>query len=176
LSRVGAESIDLREVRGAGFSSILISGLDDDKGSLCQALGIAATQVVLEGVVARLVDRLEAGPADFLGKALSAAAGAERVDELAKSLRTNSPRLRSRTRALNIPGPRELLRWGRLIRAFGFQSVGVGSVAHLAYHTGYADPGSLCRLFRDLLGHTPGDVSCSDAESLVAEGILREAG
>ena len=86
LSRVGAESTNLREVRRVGFSFILISGLDDDPGSLRQALGNATAHVFLERVLARLDGRLEAGPANFLGRALGTAVGAKRVDELAKGL------------------------------------------------------------------------------------------
>lgn len=176
LSRARCDSNALAEMGRAGFSSVPTVGLDDDPRALRRALGNAAAQVFLDQVMARLDGRLKPDTRTFLAAVLAAAIGTERVDELARALLMDLRSLRTRTRALGLPYPRDLLRWGRLIQAFGFSRMGVGSVIRLAYHTGYCDPGSLCRLFRELLGHPAGEVPQTDAERLVAEGILTRMG
>ena len=176
LSRARRDSGALVDIGRAGFSSVIFTGVDDDPGALRRALGEAAAQVFLDQVVARWDGRLEAGTKTFLAKALAAAIGTEGVDELARALLMDLRSLRARTRTLGLPCPRDLLRWGRLIQVFGFRRIGVGSVARLAYHTGYGDPGSLCRVFRELLGHPAGAVPETDADELVAEGILARMG
>jgi len=176
LSPVTYDADALVEIGRAGFSSILISGVDDDPAALRRALGGAAAHVFLDKTAERLDGHLEPAAMGFLVGALAAAIAAQRVDDLARALLMDVPSLRARTRTLDLPTPRELLRWGRLIQVLGFRRLGVGSTASLAYHTGYGDPGSLCRLFRTLLGHPASKVPDADAERLVAEGILGRIG
>ena len=162
----------LAEITRAGFSSLLIAGVDDDPGAVRQVIGSASAQLFLGSVASRLKGHLEPPRWEFLVCALAASIRSRGVDDLAYDVGMSARNLRTRAHELGLPSPRHLLRWGRVCHAAGLQGIGVRSTARVAFYIGYGDPASLCRLFREVLGCTAREFRESKMDKLVTEGIL----
>ena len=164
----------LAELTGEGAPHVLVSGTDDDPSSVRATLGKASAHGFLARVVSGLKEETVHSGQSILTRVLAAALSCDRVEELADAMQSKPRDLSTLTRRWDLPPPRRILLWGRLIRAEGLRSLTGETLARVAFMIGYDDVSSLCRLYRNLLGCASHELARETAASLVAERLLRE--
>jgi len=106
-------------------------------------------------VVASVAFDLSPLPRDAIRWCIEHAEAKPQVSRLAGALGVSRKTLLKELKAVGVRPPRDLLLWGRLIRACDLLERGDETVESVAYHLGYSTGGALRRALRKKVGHSP---------------------
>ena len=133
----------------------------------------ALARAVAARVTRALEGRLPPFALEALGWAVEHAEDAPRVGHLCAATGTSPKALGRRLRDQDLPSPRQLLVWGRVLQATRIlESTGV-TVDGAAFRVGYSTGGALRRAFKRLTGLPPLEVMGAGGVSAVLESFLR---
>lgn len=158
------------------YAALLQAGLTEwlDLGRECCALAVERRLRQAASVsVQRLLDRALATPLSsrtrvLLGRASEIASAGGKMPDLARSLGVGK-RTASRWLArADLPPPRRLLAWIRLLLVADFLDSGRHSLEAIARATGYSSGASVKTALRNMLGTTPNDLRSRGAFQTVA--------
>ncbi len=115
-ARVGL-SADALALARAGVHELVISGIDDVASAVRAALARATRRSSAERILADVADLVPTDAVPLLRYCLEHAASAPTVPDVARALGVSRQTLAARLRVANLPAPRELAAWCRLLLA-----------------------------------------------------------
>lgn len=145
----------LTDLGRMGFPFLVFKGIDDDAGSLLRVLARAAVRRRIFRLLGTFDDILAPPTQWLLLETLSGWPAPGSVRELAKSMGKSPRTLRRDASEGELPCPRELLRWARLLEAAALAGLGVRSPRDVSLLVGLEEVSSLHRLSQDLCGESP---------------------
>lgn len=142
----------LQELASLRFPIVLVQGIDDDPRSILRALSRAKTFRMVQAFPSRPSEKLDLSSLELVLSIIAGWPPAASVEELAQR-RNLSPRtLRRRMATGDLPTPRRLSRWGRLLETFALWEMGIRSRGRIASILELGSASTLAHLSRDLTG------------------------
>lgn len=158
---------DLFDLGRLQVDGILQAGGQERRAAIRSSVERAMARATAARVIRSMDGRLPPFALDCLGWAVENAEDHPRVSDLAMALGTTPRTLGRDLRASDLPSPRQILAWGRILQASRMlESPGV-TVDAVAFRVGYSTGGALRRALKRMTGFPPG--------SLVRRGGLRVA-
>lgn len=137
------------------------------------AIDRALARSTATGVVRALDGRLPAFALDCLSWAVENAETDPRVADLAHAMGNTVGRLGRELRVHDLPSPRRLLLWGRVLQATRMLESPGTTVDDAAFRVGYSTGGALRRAFKRLAGAPPMSIVRSAGVTAVLDEFIR---
>jgi AraC-like DNA-binding protein len=151
-------SSDVLALARAGVHELVVGGVDDVVVALRAALGSAAHRWTADRVLAELQAIVAPVAVPLLRYCLEHAGRAPTVSELARALGTSRQTLAARLRAAELPSPRELAVWCRLLLAAQLLSASGRPVDEVALTLDFPSGNGFRNTLRRHTGLGPADV------------------
>jgi AraC-like DNA-binding protein len=167
VARVGLSADAIALVR-AGVHELVISGIDDAAAAFRAALVRATRRSAAERILAAVARTVPAEALPLVRYCLEHAAAAPSVPEIARALGVSRQTLSARLRAADLPGPRALAVWCRLLLAADLLAGGGRTVDQAALTFDFPSANAFRNTLRRHAGVGPADLRRLGSAGLLA--------